>query len=349
MKQLLLVVCAAGLGTHAFADKRPDDHAPIGVMADHVHERGEWMFSYRYMSMAMEGNRIGDDRVSAETIATTVPNRFFGIPGQPPTLRVVPTEMTMGMHMLGAMWAQSDRLTWMAMLRYLDHEMDHLTFSGGSGTTVLGGFTTEASGLGDTTVSALVRLKERGHNRWLAQVGLSLPTGALDETGRVLAPTGATPILRLPYPMQLGSGTVDAVLGTTASGSAGRYGWGAQWSGIFRLGENDEDYTLGDEHRVTAWGSLGLGARASLSARLAYLDRGDIDGIDPQILAPVQTADPNRQGIERWDFGLGMNFVLPNPSHRLALEVLVPFRQDLAGPQLEADRQVIFGYQFAPD
>ncbi|MEL7113935.1 MAG: transporter, partial [Pseudomonadota bacterium] len=29
------------------------DHAPIGVMADHRHKKGEWMFSYRYMYMDM--------------------------------------------------------------------------------------------------------------------------------------------------------------------------------------------------------------------------------------------------------------------------------------------------------
>ena len=34
---------------------RPDGHAPISVMGDHMHEMGEWMVSYRYMSMDMEG------------------------------------------------------------------------------------------------------------------------------------------------------------------------------------------------------------------------------------------------------------------------------------------------------
>ena len=34
---------------------RPDGHAPISVMGDHMHEMGEWMVSYRYMSMEMEG------------------------------------------------------------------------------------------------------------------------------------------------------------------------------------------------------------------------------------------------------------------------------------------------------
>ena len=34
---------------------RPDAHAPISVMGDHTHGEGEWMLSYRYMTMDMEG------------------------------------------------------------------------------------------------------------------------------------------------------------------------------------------------------------------------------------------------------------------------------------------------------
>ena len=30
---------------------RPDGHAPVSVMGDHTHNKGEWMFSYRFMSM----------------------------------------------------------------------------------------------------------------------------------------------------------------------------------------------------------------------------------------------------------------------------------------------------------
>jgi len=43
---------------HEYTD-RPDGHAPIGVMGDHTHEAGEWMLSYRYRLMFMDGNRDG--------------------------------------------------------------------------------------------------------------------------------------------------------------------------------------------------------------------------------------------------------------------------------------------------
>src|SRR6056297_2085707 len=92
---------------------RADGHAPIGVMGDHIHKTGEVMLSYRFMHMDMSGYRSGTNGLSPEQVAAT-PNRFFGMPGQPPNIRIVPTSMTMDMHMFGAMYAPSDRLTLMA-------------------------------------------------------------------------------------------------------------------------------------------------------------------------------------------------------------------------------------------
>lgn len=40
---------------------RPDSHAPIGVMSDHVMDEDEIMLTYRYMKMRMDGNRTATD------------------------------------------------------------------------------------------------------------------------------------------------------------------------------------------------------------------------------------------------------------------------------------------------
>ncbi|MCA1778117.1 MAG: hypothetical protein LC637_01670, partial [Xanthomonadaceae bacterium] len=167
--RLIAALAAISISLPAFADTehgtasgpRPDSHAPISVMGEHIHKKGEWMLSYRFMRMDMSGNRSGTDSISPEQIATTVPNRFFGRPGQPPTLRVVPTEMTMDMHMFGFMYAPADWVTMMVMGNYIEKEMDHITFAGGMGTQRLGTFTTRSSGLGDSSISALVRLFEK--------------------------------------------------------------------------------------------------------------------------------------------------------------------------------------------
>ena len=364
MKKLLLAgACASLIGlfpTSSNAQEdcdcdqsyslRADSHGPIGVMGDHTHKQGEWMLSYRFMQMHMDGNQMGTNNVSAEEIATTVPNRFFGIAGQPPTLRVVPTEMTTDMHMVGAMYALNDTVTFMAMGSYIDREMDHLTFAGGAGSTILGGFTTRSKGFGDTRTSALVNLYQDDVHRLHVNAGLSLPTGSITEEDTVLAPTGATPRLRLPYAMQLGSGTFDLMPGLTYSGHHNKWGWGAQYMGAIRLGENSEDYTLGDKHMLTAWGSYLIAPSVSASFRLNAETESQIDGIDSQIVAPVQTADPDNYGGERISTALGINTVIPRgvlKGHRFSAEVVLPVYQDLNGPQLERDYAFTLGWSKA--
>ena len=328
------------------------DHAPIGVMADHRHKQGEWMVSYRYMYMDMSGNRIGSDEVAPDTIVTTIPNRFAGAPIMPPTLRVVPLDMPMKMHMAGAMYGLTDRITLMGMVNYHTKEMDHRTYQGGMGTTVLGNFTTEVSGWGDTSVGAILGLDDgsRPHAQVNASLMLSIPTGSITETDLVLTPMNMRPEMRLPYPMQLGSGTYDLKPALTARSRAGQWSYGAQASAIIRLDENDEGYALGDVFEATGWVAYEPRPWVSLSGRLKATTKGAIEGIDPNIMAPVQTADPDNHGGETVEALLGVNLAASEGAlsgHRLALEFGLPLYRDLNGPQLETDYTLTLGWQKA--
>ena len=78
---------------------------------------------------------------------------------------------------------------------------------------------------------------------------------------------------------------------------------------------------------------------------------GKIDGIDSEIVLPVQTADPNNQGGRRVDVHFGVNIAgqkdIGIAGHRLALEIGLPIYQDLNGPQMETDWILSLGYQYA--
>ncbi|MDC0662512.1 hypothetical protein [Marinobacter sp. SS21] len=328
----------------------PDSHAPMGVMGDHTHRAGEWMVSYRYMTMAMKGNQQGTNSLSPEEIATTIANPFAGQPMMPPTLRVVPLEMTTQMHMVGLMYAPTDRVTLMAMAHYLDKDMEHVTFAGGMGSSRLGHFTTRSSGWGDTQLSALIGLYDGGAHRWHLNAGISLPTGSIDEEDNVLTPMGMRPTLRLPYAMQLGSGTYDLEPGITYNGGAGKLTWGGQYRATIRLGENNEDYTLGDKHQLTGWGAYRVLPWMSGSLRLTGRTEGKIDGRDSGIMAPVQTADPDNYGGDFVDLSLGANLVGrdgPIRGHRLGVEWTVPVYQDYNGVQMDMDWMLLAGYQYS--
>jgi len=332
---------------------RADAHAPIGVMGDHRHHQGELMLSYRYMNMWMEGNRIGLDDVSPDTIVTTVPNRFFGQPMQPPTLRVVPTEMNMNMHMFGAMYGLTDRITLNAMLPYIDKDMSHITYKGGMGTTRLGRFSTSTDGIGDLSFGGIIGLydskSDDSEQHLNLLVSLSAPTGSITERDRILTPMGATPIVRLPYAMQLGSGTWDLLPGIVYTTRTGNLSFGAQYRGNFRLeDENAEGYRLGNLHQATGWAAYEWAPWISTSARVAYQSLGEIEGMDLDISGPIQTANPDFYGGDRADLLFGVNLIGQKGvtcGHRLAAEFGIPFYQRLNGPQLETDYTFTVGWQ----
>ena len=305
---------------------RPDSHAPIGVMGDHVHHKGEWMLSYRFMPMMMKGNRSGTDGVSI----SEVHNNFM----------VAPLEMSMQMHMFGLMFAPSDRITLMAMVNYLDMEMKLRTRAGMD-------FTTESSGFGDMNVNGLLILSRWGKSQLHANLGMSLPTGSTNERGDT--PMGTDQ--KLPYPMQVGSGTVDFMPGLTYLGQSGVYSWGMQGIATLRSGENDEGYTLGDRFKLSAWGAKAWNDWFSSSLRAVFDTWGNIDGADSELNPMmVPTARTDLRGGKRLDLGLGTNLYIRSgklKGHRLALELSLPVYQNLDGPQLETDWTVTLGWQKA--
>ena len=334
-----------------------NDHAhthdlPIGVMMGHRHKKGEVMLSYRYMNMEMDGSRVGTNSISPEDTATSIANPFFGQAGQPPTLRVVPTRMKMEMHMAGAMYGLTDRVTLMAMGSYADKEMDHTTFAGGMGTDVLGNFTTRSSGFGDTTLGAIIGLDDGRKNHRQINLGLavSLPTGSISETDQILTPTGVTPSPRLPYPMQLGSGSFDFKPSLVGFDQFGKWSIGGQAMANIRLERNSADYSLGDIYEATSWLAYHAATSVSVSGRIKARTQGTIRGQDALIAAPVQTADPNNQGGDVVEILGGINYVSPSglfKGHRLAAEFGIPLYRNLNGPQLETDFMFTLGWQKA--
>jgi hypothetical protein len=313
---------------------RPDGHAPIGVMGDHAHKQGEWMFSYRTMHMDMDGNRNGDSKVST----TDVLADFV----------VSPTSMTMDMQMFGAMYAPSDMLTLTVMVPYIELEMDHVNRMGTS-------FTTKSSGLGDVKLGGLYTLQDGHNSSLLLNFSISLPTGSNTEEGTT--PAGK---VRLPYPMQLGSGTYDFLPGLTYLSQSDQYSWGAQGIATIRTGK-DQGYRLGNRFDGTLWLAKKLSDSLSISVRVSGEKWGDIKGADDKIsraLMPmgmgpfpsVPTAFTNLRGGSRANFAVGANYYIRSgfaSGHRLAAELGVPIYQTLDGPQLETNWTATLGWQLA--
>jgi hypothetical protein len=265
---------------------------------------------------------------------------------------VVPEEMTMQMHMVGGMYGLTDRVTLMAMGMYMTKEMDAITFQGPMGTTRLGEFTTEVSGFGDVTLGAIFGLDDGAtpHSQVNAALMVSLPTGSLDETDEVLTPMNTRNTVRLPYGMQPGSGTVDLKPSLTARQRFGDWSIGGQLAGVFRLNENDEGYARGDSLAATAWAAYEFTPSLSVSGRVKAQSVEKVDGIDPNIMAPTQAANPDFYGGDTVEALLGINLVGNSGAlsgHRLGVELGLPVYRNLNGPQMETDLTLTVGWQKA--
>jgi len=326
-----VVALAFGLAAAtAAASGGPGAHAPIGVMGDHTHEAGEVMVSYRYMRMGMNGLRDNDEGISRSKVLQDFP--------------VTPTKMDMEMHMVGAMYAPIDRLTLMLMIPYVILEMDHKTRMGTR-------FTTRSQGVGDVSLTALVDLWERHGHAIHANLGLSFPSGSITERDRT--PLSPTQNVRLPYPMQIGSGTYDFLPGLTYRGHADALNWGAQARGEVRLNENHAGYRQGNAYLITSWAGydfarwLGVSLRVEWSQQLNVRGREDSTNVNPNV---VPTADPGRRAFQRLDVLAGLNFMLPEKmlgGVRFAVEAGLPAYQRLDGPGLETDWMLTVGAQYA--
>lgn len=326
-------------------------YSSVGIMGDHMHQKGDWMVSYRYMHMNMEGNRNGRNSLSDDEIATGYANRFANVAMQPDTLRIVPQEMSMDMHMIGAMYAPADWLTLMVMGNYIEKEMTTLTYSGMMGTNTLGENTTKTSGWGDTKLSSLIGIYDHGMHHVHLNLGLSLPTGSIKESDDMLTPMNVRQNMLLGYTMQLGTGTYDLHPGITYTGQNGDLGWGAQYMAEIRLeDENDEGYAWGDKHTLNVWSSYAWEKWFSTTARIQASTQDSIDGIDSQIIGPMQATDPDNYGGETIEVGLGVNFLGMSghlKDHRIGAEFLTPVYQDLNGPQMEKEYTFTLGWHYS--
>ncbi len=326
---------------------------PHGSHIHHQHGKGAFMFELRYMSMDMEGLLDGTDSVGTKEIsgAQMTPMGPMKDPRFP--YMMAPTKMTMDMIMGMAMYGFTDKVTGMLMVNYLSNEMDMIMHMYMPTNMPMGDMTgsMDTSGIGDTRVAAMYTVNQQ----WTGTLGLSVPTGSIDEkvdmimTGTNLMGMPMPPTKNLgmqaPYAMQLGSGTYDLIPSVTYKDEADTHGWGAQLEYTYRIGTNDNEYSLGDKAELTAWFAQKLGSHLHFTGRLDYLNWQRIEGQDPKInpmMAP--TSDPQATGGQRLDVLVGFTGVFGG--HRIGLEVGKPIYQDLNGPQMETDVIYTLGYQF---
>jgi len=295
--------------------------APAGIMKSNTHMKGGFMFSYGFMSMEMDGIKDGTNKVSNDDVFSD-------------GYMMAPSKMSMKMHMLGAMYGMTDDLTLAVMAGYAEKDMDmiHKMMSG-----MLMTHSGDSSGITDTEVSVIDNLNRYGIENFVISYGVSLPTGDIDAKSEGK---------KLGYPMQLGSGTFDFLPSVTHQKTlTNGWGYGVQGRATIRIGNNSNDYRLGNKYAASTWVTKNLAKSFSLSGILDVAYSGNINGSDKDLMTNMSPSkDPNARESTVVTAGVSGRYNLGS-GHNVLLRVDVPVYEDFAGPQLMTDYKLAFNYK----
>jgi hypothetical protein len=313
------------------------DLTPSGVMISHVHNKNEWMLSYRYMTMCMGNLGAGTAGVDKEKLF----NAYL----------MLPEKMNMQMHMLMGMYGITDRLTVMAMFNYQVNSMKMSMYSMGGhnhGNAGTGGSLMHTQGIGDIKLHALYKILEKENCQLLVSMGASIPTGAINVKGA--ADDAMYPNSHDPYGMQLGSGTVDILPCINYLYQKNKLALSASVSGTYRGGYNSSGYQLGNEVIVNGWMAYQWFGLLSSSIRLQGNVTGDISGKDPNLYTYMEpSANPKNYGGQNICAYAGSTLHLKKAlkNNRLSIECGIPVYQDLNGIQLKQQLTLNTSWSFS--
>ncbi|MFV9551588.1 nitrous oxide reductase accessory protein NosL [Algibacter sp. PT7-4] len=312
---------------------RPDAHAPIGVMGDHLHSKGGLMLSFRYMNMTMEGNKSGTNNTSN----TTIYNNYM----------VAPQEMKMNMYMLGIMYAPSNKITLMLMQNVKKNNMNLTANMMMNGMPMLNNFSTNSSGFGDLSIGALYGVFNNHKTAFHLNGSLSIPVGAINKHDKTPMNNNA----KLPYAMQLGSGTFDVIVGATFKKNYTNTSLGTQFLSTIRTGKNSENYRFGNVYKLNTWGAYTINSNISISARLLGVCESKLKGNDPDLNPMmVTTANTNNYGSSKIKSFFGVNISFAQTSSfkkfRLGIEAGAPIYENYNGTQMNENLTINFGLKY---
>ena len=341
----LMLLAAPGLllaGEQPIAEPMSLGYAqpPIGVFGEAVHDSGEVKLSYRLHVENFAGLMDGENRLGVGEVALAYPGGS------------VPSSLRSYAHIIELTWKPTEAATVFVTLPFYERTLSqYVVASDGS----LGQpYNVSVRGFGDVILSGLYRVFVDEVHRIHLNLGLSLPSGSTNETSEAPAGiTGVTPgsLQRLPYIMQLGSGTLSLRPGFTYNGLYRRTFWGGQILGVLQAGTNSEGYKSGNQYEATTWVGRRWTDWFRTSFRLKWQQWFDPTGEDDQLdpaLSPL--ADPRFQGGQRLDalFGVDFNVVGGRfKGTRISIEAGLPAFQNLKGPQLRNDWFLTTGFQYA--
>jgi len=290
-----------------------------------------WSVSYSYQKSHYQDYLDGTKKLAIDDVLWS--------PGQEPrtdkNFPVVPTHIEQEVHALVFGFKATENLSVRLAAPYISQSTEHISVVPGYSE-----FTIDSQGIGDITLISDYRFASSQMQNWKLGLGISLPTGSIDQQGDTPRAPGKQ---QLPYTMQLGSGTYDIPIYLSYLNQQASFNWGADFAAKVRLGKNDRDYRLGNSAGISSWLRLTTVSWVQPSIKLAFSSWGRISGEDTSLRVPgpfpypAPVVDPRLFGGNLLNLSFGLKFPISGQDNYFDFVYSKPIYQSLNGPQSSED------------
>ncbi len=352
-KEVLVSLCLVSLASASLAQSVPADLLDLSIeelfaseVLDNQSNENKhsgnashsWHLQYRYQKSKFKGYGDGTKKLSHDDVLFSPGEEMRTADNYP----VVPTTIFQEVHAFVVAYDVSEQMALSFAVPYIKQSTDHISIVPG-----YSAFNIESSGIGDISVIASRRVDLDAAGNVQFSLGLSFPTGSIDEKGDTPRAPGEQ---QLPYSMQLGSGTYDIPVSAAYTSIGDGFDWGGEITGKMRFGENDRDYRLGDRVTVSSWLRCNTLQWVKPSVTLSYEYTERIHGMDLDLRVPsafpypAPVTNPGLYGGRRANLTIGFRFPVSRAGKYIDLDIGKPIYQSLNGPQTRADIHIGFKY-----
>lgn len=302
----------------------------LGVEISDISAKQRWLLSYEFRYLDVGMYQTGTTRLSFDDVLFS--------PGETrtsSTYPIVPTFIKQRVHAFSIGRELSSKLALSLTVPLVSQETDHISSAPG-----FANFLIESSGVGDIALIGQYKIHRSASASTSVGLGISVPTGSINQRGDTPR-GGAGTLERLPYTMQIGSGTYDFLITAGHESDVGNWALGISGSATLRTGRNEYDYRLGNNYgaeitaRFKGWSKFrpGLFINIRTTGEIRGQDQSLIISEDP-FLFGASITDPANFGGEKAQLGGNLRLCV-NSSCGLSANVKasVPIYQNLNGIQ----------------
>lgn len=321
---------------------------PMNILGGGIPETHEFRFKVQPAFMRMQGLRSGASNVDG--------NSLLGMPvmGGKPTGKFMAVQKNMQMSMLNLAvgYSFSDDFFAGMMPMVKDNRMDMTFHSVMTALVKQQSYTMQSNGIADTMLMTKYRIYADDPliptSEASVFVGASLPTGSINKRNST-HPQIVRQTELLPYSMQLGSGTLDPMLGLLYQASSSPWWWGVDGVYTGHWYDNSRNYRLGDSLKADAYLMHQISYNFLWQAQANIEWTGHIRGQADEAASgfsghathgnatsPFMTPswNPNNYGGVKTSITVGFQWQ-PAPLHIIDLTVKLPVYQRLNGVQMK--------------